>query len=102
MSLSMPSVQVRMAPMLEERQRRSQSGRGREKDLEGGALAGLTLRADGAPMFQDDTPRDGQAQAGAMRFGGEKRLEQVGHISRENAVARVLDRNPEVGLVYGV
>ena len=81
---------------VEEQSRRGQSGRSREQDLEGGALAGAALHADGAPMLQDDAPRDRQAQAGAFGFGGEERLEQAGHVLRRNAGARVFDRNPKL------
>ena len=52
----------------------SESGRSREEDLERGALARLAFHANGTPMVLDDTPRDGQAQAGAVGFGGEKRF----------------------------
>ena len=97
----MPSVQVRMAAMLEQRRAHRQSGRSREEDVEGGAFAGLALDGDGAPMFLDDAPGDGQAQAGAVGFGGEERLEQARHILGRNADAVVFDGEPEVRPVAG-
>src|ERR1035437_7093968 len=109
MSLSMPSLQVPVTLISEPQSRRRQPGLchfqssgSREQDLEGGALAGLTLHANGTLMLQDDAPRDGQAQAGALGFGGEKRLEQARHILRRNTDACVFDHNPQVWLGHQI
>src|ERR1035437_702029 len=102
MSLSMPSVQVRMAPMLKQPARARQSSHSREEDLESRVLAGLAFHANGTLMLQDDASRDGQAQARATGFGGEERLQQARHILRRDPGARVLYRKPELGPVHRV
>ena len=79
-----------------QRQHGRESGRGREEDLEGGAFVGLALDGDGAAMLLDDAPGDEQAQAGAVGFGGEERLEQARHVLGRDADAVVLDREPEL------
>lgn len=79
-----------------------ESGGKGEKDLEGGAFVGLALDSDGTAMFLDDAPGDEQSQAGAVRFGGEERLEQALHILGRDADAVIFDGKLEVRDVGGL
>jgi len=62
----------------------------RQKQAERRALAGLALHLNAAAMLFDDAIDDGQAQA--LRFRGEKRIEDRLHVLARNAFAVSLTR----------
>jgi hypothetical protein len=90
-----------MAPIFSNQSPLPESGRSREQDVEGRAAARLAFHGDGPLMLQDDAPRDGQAQASAIGFGGEEGLEQVGQVSRRDAGTIVFHRDPELSPARG-
>src|ERR1022692_2420561 len=97
MSLRMPRVQVRMAPIFKKQAQPCQSSGRRESDVEGRAVAGLALHSNRPVMLQDNAPRDRQAQASAVGLGGEEGLEQARQVARRNAGAVILYRYPDAG-----
>src|ERR1017187_2266338 len=102
MSLRMPRVQVRMAPIFRMEPRPRLSGGSREQDVEGRAATRLAFHGDCSLMLQNDAPRDGQAQAGAVGLGGEEGFEQPRQVSRRYAGSVVLHGYPELGPARGV
>ena len=76
------------------------AGEGQPK-AESGALAGFAASADAAAMFVDDAFANGEAKAGAIFFGGEKRFEEPLQIFLGNTHAGVGDFNEQLTLARG-
>ena len=68
----------------------------RQPDLEGGALAHLTLDFDPSPVALDDVVSDRQTQSGAALFGGKEGIKDVRERGGVNPRAGVGDRHQDV------